>query len=632
MDEYTAPRRSRPGVGVAVGWRRRAIVQSVARAWIVLLAGVLAATLAGCSVGRSLPDDRPTPSVTARAPVATATPPRPHLAGAGAVVIGQIAEPASLALPPTDGIAAHTIGSLLFSQLVAVDDRGEPRPDLAVEVPSLANGGARFIGEADGRQLQVTFRLRPTARWTDGVPVTARDVLFSWQLARNPRIGTSDAIEWRYERADAPDVHTVVLTFFSERSARRAAETHPNRFGPLVGQSGPVVDGLYRFGLPNIWIYPAHVLAPAIGGDAASSPRAREALETGPFARAPVGSGRYTLADWAAGDRLRFSARVDDDRPRPALSTILVRFESPPANAASLDRLRRGELDLIELDPGDGATRRAAAAVPGVVVDHVPSRAVESLDLNLDRPALRDRAVREAVAHALDRAELASAALGSDLAADAASPVLTGRSPPDRAAAERLLDGAGWVRSPGGGRAREGQPLALRLVTTDDAPRRRMAELVRDQLGAVGFAVEIQSQSARELFAPTTGTLSRRAFDLALDAHAGGLDPIADLRRAYQTREIPTAATSFAGDNVVGLRDAELDRLLDEAAAALDPARRRDLRAAIDRRIAEALVTVPLFTYPRIVARAVELRGARTPELPIGITWNAGEWTFGAGA
>jgi peptide/nickel transport system substrate-binding protein len=70
----------------------------------------------------------------------------------------------------------------IFSGLTVIDDRGRVQPELAEIVPTRANGGI----SADGRQL--VYRLRRNARWQDGVPVTADDVVFTFAKMRDPKV------------------------------------------------------------------------------------------------------------------------------------------------------------------------------------------------------------------------------------------------------------------------------------------------------------------------------------------------------------------------------------------------------------------------------------------------------------
>src|SRR6185312_1776619 len=76
----------------------------------------------------------------------------------------------------TDGF----IDFLMDEPLLWADDKGNPVPALALVVPSQENGGI----SSDG--LTVTYRLRKDAKWSDGVPVTSKDVKWSWQAIMNP--------------------------------------------------------------------------------------------------------------------------------------------------------------------------------------------------------------------------------------------------------------------------------------------------------------------------------------------------------------------------------------------------------------------------------------------------------------
>src|SRR5579862_6628795 len=67
----------------------------------------------------------------------------------------------------------------LFEPMVTADDKGNLLPALAKEVPTAENGGISKDG------LTITYHLVPNATWTDGVPVTSKDVKFSWQAMMN---------------------------------------------------------------------------------------------------------------------------------------------------------------------------------------------------------------------------------------------------------------------------------------------------------------------------------------------------------------------------------------------------------------------------------------------------------------
>ncbi|HTU82032.1 MAG TPA: ABC transporter substrate-binding protein, partial [Candidatus Acidoferrales bacterium] len=88
----------------------------------------------------------------------------------GVLRIGADEEPDSLNLMYGHTAATDSLVGLLFSFLFRYDENGNYVPDLATQIPSIANGGISRDG------LTITYRLRPDVRWQDGVPFTSRDV------------------------------------------------------------------------------------------------------------------------------------------------------------------------------------------------------------------------------------------------------------------------------------------------------------------------------------------------------------------------------------------------------------------------------------------------------------------------
>ena len=95
---------------------------------------------------------------------------------------------------------------LVFDGLIRFDERGRPVPDLAREVPSLANGGISKDGKT------ITYHLMPGAKWHDGVPLTSHDVAFTWRQIMNRSNVTPTRVGYeRIQRIDTPDDRTVIV-------------------------------------------------------------------------------------------------------------------------------------------------------------------------------------------------------------------------------------------------------------------------------------------------------------------------------------------------------------------------------------------------------------------------------------
>jgi ABC-type transport system substrate-binding protein len=543
---------------------------------LLLLALLLAACAPLTPIGDARPRPRdPTPPTRERVPPLETPPARVRRNGPDVAVValptapGRLDAPPAIRAPLTDQeVAEQMVAHLLHARLVGIDDRGEPYPDLVERVPTLENGGARWIGEGDARQLEATFRLRANAG------LTAAEVVASWRRAldaRPPEITT----ERLYERVEARDAATLVFTFFSERSARAAAVREPNRSGFLRGQSGPVADRLYYLGLPNTW----------------------------------VGAGPYRLRDpaapWSAG--LVLEARPDYHRGAPKIRTLVLR----PAGPEALGQLADGELDLLALERPEGSTVGALSRLPGVRVAPALGPAHERIELNLDRPGLKDRASREALLRALDRRALAEVALGSRLADEqSADDEAVRRYPHDLAVARQRLHTAGWTPGNDDVPARGAEQPTLRLVTTDDRRRAELARLIREQFARVDLEVVVEALPPAQLFDREQGPLARGAFDLALVGGAVGLDPLADQRDWYGAASPP------------------LEQLFRRARGAVARDEREALEREVRERLLDELPSLPLFAYYRVVAASEELRNVKLPRVAVPVTWNAHEWAL----
>ena len=188
---------------------------------------------------------------------------------------------------------------------------------------------------------------------------------------------------------------------------------------------------------------------------------------------------------------------------------------------------------------------------PGLIYEHI--------DLNLDRPALADRRVREALILGLDR-EAITKSLFADrqkVADSFVNPLDAGysadtpryRHDPTRAAI--LLEAAGWHAQPSGIRRNPaGQELSLELKTTAGNRTRELVEQVlQSQWRRIGVDIRIRNEPARVLFGET---VPHRRFDMAMYAWISAPESVP--RSTLHSSEIPDAANGFAGQNAPGDR------------------------------------------------------------------------------
>lgn len=386
-------------------------------------------------------------------------------------------------------LASNTIDGFvdrfLFEPLVSADSRGEPVPMLVTQVPSRENGGI----SADG--LTITYHLRRNARWSDGVPVSAADVRFSWQAIMNrannavSRHGYDDV-----SRIDTPDQKTAVVHLIKP-------------FAPFVNTFFAESDQPYT-------IVPAHVLS--------RYPNVNQiAFNSDPT----VSDGPFTFVRWLHGDQIVFKANDSFFMGKPHLREIVVRVV--PDENTSVNLLRTHAIDYMF--QASVATYPALRTVPNIQLIWNNMNGFEGLMFNMQHKPFDDPRVRLAVAYAIDKAELVrDLTYGQEKIATEDLPDWMWANNPavkpvshDLAKARSLLRAAG-VKT----------PLNVVLVTdTANITHKREAVLVQAMLHQIGIEAEVKTYPGDLLYAPAGagGIIHGGKFDLALWPWYAGIDP-----------------------------------------------------------------------------------------------------------
>jgi peptide/nickel transport system substrate-binding protein len=286
---------------------------------------------------------------------------------------------------------------------------------------------------------------------------------------------------------------------------------------------------------------------------------------------------------------------------KPHFRRIVVRVIE---NTAALEaNLLSGSLDYVAgelgftLDQALALEKRQAARFD---FQYVPSLLYEHVDLNLDVPQFKDRRVRQALLHALDRESLVRQLFegkqpvarsfvnprDSIFAADVQTPAF------DLARAQALLDAAGYDRIVAGVRQNAaGERLSFEFGTTaGNRIRETVQQVLQSQWRRAGVEVRIRNEPARVYFGET---LRQRRFQMAM--YAWFSSPESVPRTTLHSESIPTEANGWAGQNQPGLRDAEMDADIDAVERELDPAARRTIWARMQKRYAEEAWILPLY-------------------------------------
>ncbi|WP_298331395.1 ABC transporter substrate-binding protein [Haloactinopolyspora sp.] len=277
----------------------------------------------------------------------------------------------------------------IFSQLVISTGSGEFEGELAESWQS--NDDASVW----------TFSLRSGVEFSDGTPVTAEDVVASFErvlAGEGPLAGNFEGYT-----VDAPDESTVVFT-------------------------APSPDAAFLGKISSFFVTP-------------------QVENDGEFFSAPVGSGPFVVESFEPGQVLQLSANPGYWDGEPELETL--EFQSIPEVAARMTALKTGEVDITWSMPDDQIAELRADE--NLTVESVPSPGVFTMWMNASRPALADPAVRRALWQAVDfEAIIESLFPETGTPADApVSPSVLGYAPQepvqyDPDAAKAALDQAGF--------------------------------------------------------------------------------------------------------------------------------------------------------------------------------------------
>ncbi len=474
------------------------------------------------------------------------------------------------------------VARLAFEPFIDVDEHGTPVPVLLERIPTVENGGL----SRDGRVI--TYRLRAGVRWQDGVAVSAHDVVWTLHAILDDRNAVRSRAGYdRVAKAEALDARTVRVT--------------------LKEPWAPAVATLFSYGTAPQYVLPAHLLE--------KEPK----LESSAFAAHPVGNGPYRLVSWARGDHLVYEASPSYWRGAPKVARLDIRIVPDPGSNFTL--LQSGGLDWNLMSPSQ---RQSLGKPAQLDFRTVPLALVAGIAINVTHPPLDDVRVRRAIAASIDRATISKKiTFGRYPVVDTAQPLSSWARDPsvhepgyDPAAADRLLDAAGWKRGADGVRMKDGKPLALTYVQFPESQTGvRVATVVESDLRARGLRVTIKSLSNVQLFLPKSqgGALASGAFDMAYVPWPMGADPD------------DSFLLSCSGNaNYMRWCDRDVDALERRALVAPSREERRRLYAQIERRVADAVPVIYLFNPSYSYAYRTALSGfwpnAFNP------TWDAYRW------
>jgi peptide/nickel transport system substrate-binding protein len=500
---------------------------------------------------------------------------------------------------------------LVMLGMTDIDPNGTVFPELAAELPSLENGGATIDDAA--ATMSVTWKMRDDVTWQDGQPVTADDVIFTWNAISDPTNGSwipgSDYID----SVEKMDPYSFKVNY--------------NTIYPGY---------LTQFGGEQLAIWPAHYC------------KADQGFVAWDCGRQPLSDGPFTLKEWVEGDHMTFTRNDKYYQPgKPDIDQVVVRIV--PDDSVRKTMMLNGDADIdmwINVNTINDLKDSPVAKVSLSPTDRWVMRLFmnEAAKGTIDpaatpHPILSDVRVRQAIRMAVD-----VDTINNQIFYGLAHPVWTeffrppyvcdvARPTFDPAAAKALLEEAGWSDTDGDGirechgcqNGEEGYKMEMEFITYAEygEPLELTQQLIAEMLKNVGIKMNITVVEGSVLWdlAENGGIEQSGNFDIDLwDDGYSGTDPSDYIWEAYSKE----AMTPGSGWNFFRWDNPVVDALIDETYT-LDEQTRKDTFCAIADFINEEVPEIHLFTVPNAEAYSARIEGVQSSVNDL-VTWNIADW------
>lgn len=452
-------------------------------------------------------------------------------------------------------------------------------------------------GEIEGRLAEswtvndasdaITFKLHENAVWSDGEPLTAEDVVFSFQMYSDPAIEAKSRYHLEYiagvddsgaELSEdsiqvvADDAHTVTITLKS-----------------------PMFIDTFLDDINTVYIIPKHIF----------EGKAPEEINAPDLWANPVGSGPFLYSSEINGERMEFVKNPNYFLGAPKIDRLILRVTDA---ASMLAGLINGDLDMI----GYGSVLiddwAMAQEQENLVTESFPTTSYSTLIFNTEKEYLSKPEVRQAFSMAINREALIQASLQGEGVAivtpiSPASPYYNDKVTVwyDPAKAKDMLVEAGFPFD---------QTINF-YISSGSTTTERIAALIQQDLGSIGVKVEITQVD----FATLMSDMQESKHDLGIIGSGGTLDP-------GESREMIHPSSSV---NFCHLSDTYLTDIIDEGNAQLTFEARKPYFDKYQEEMKELSPMAYLYVSNSLTAHNVRVTGVKPGNFN-SLNWSTWEW------
>ncbi|MCX6078958.1 MAG: peptide ABC transporter substrate-binding protein [Chloroflexi bacterium] len=507
-----------------------------------------------------------------------------------------------------DALVMH----MVLLGMTAIDPEGKVYPVLAAELPTSENGGV--VINPDSGTMDVIWKMRTDITWADGSPVTADDVLFTYQAIIDPGTGAWIPGIDLVTGVDKIDDYQFVVHFSS---------VYPSY--------------LTLFGNNQVAIWPKHYC------------KADQGFQSWDCGRKPLSDGPFLLDEWVTGDHLTFVRNPKYfEQGKPNLDRVIIKIV--PDATVRETMMRQGDADVLMW-----ATEQVADNLKNesnVKVSISPtSRFAMRLYLNLaakgttdpvasPNPFFSDVRVRQAIRSAIDVDAITATVwhgfavpVWSELFRPPYNTCNIPRPKFDAEAAKALLEQAGWVDTDGDGireckgckTARDGEKFKFDLLTYSEygEPLTLTQQLIGEMLKNVGIQADLTQSQGSVMWADTSsgGIEQSGNFDIDLyDDGYFGNDPTDFIWKYYNS----SASVPDQGWNIGRWNNPQMDDLLNQAYT-LDEKVRQQAFCEMAKLLDAELPQILLFSTLNADAYSTRLSNIQANINSV-VSWNSADW------
>jgi ABC-type transport system substrate-binding protein len=585
----TPSQRENPDIGLLAPERsRRAFLQMLVAGAGVSALGALAAACGPTAPTGPAPTTPPAAATsnsrTAPAPT-TAAPTNAQPGSTGGQISIQWTKPVTFNPLYSTAGSEQGVERQIFGALVRVNDKLETVPDLAEKV------------DVSPDAKTYTFTLRKGINFSDGQPLTSKDVRFTFERAVDKRAAT-------YWRGRLLDIQGATEYGDQQAPSISGLET-PDDYIVKMTLRKPDSTWLLTLGdFSGLCILPEHILKDV----------APDQLQPHPFSLNPnVSAGAFQFVQYQTDQYAELKRNDSYGGTRAKLDRIFFKIL---AVDAALAQMERGELDLMIVPTSETDRMKK---VPTLTVVSVPSPSIDFLAVNMAKDYLQDKRVRQAMQYAIDRESIVKAIYQGE--AQLVNQTIIGPDwmgmpdlnmypfSPDKA--KQLLKDANWD---------SGHSLQI-LYSPGTKERDAYMPIIQQQFKEVGIGMNIVSAEAIEV------TRRRNAGDFDLVQVGGGIfrqDPNVSGKYMETVNWVPV------GGNYGHYTNTRLDELFPQGRSTADLNKRKQIYTEAASIMNDELPWIYLWSPNSIFAVNKRLVGFKPPSYATHDMWNAEEWNVAA--